>query len=127
MEQIVLDTDIIIDFLRTGKGLFFDLLELQGRNKVELFITAASIYELFSGQSSKTTADDLADVLSKLHFIPFDFNNARLAGEINRDLNYSLKFADLIIAVASLNLNMRLATKNKKHFTHIPKLKFYSP
>lgn len=125
MEQVVIDSDLIIDFLRTRKGFFVDLLKLQSEGKIELFIASVTVFELFSGQSAAGEENELLKLVSKLKVVSFDADIARLAGEINRNSQYILKLADLAIGVTTLSLNAQLATKNQKHFSKIPKLKFF--
>ncbi|MBI3559094.1 PIN domain-containing protein [Candidatus Gottesmanbacteria bacterium] len=125
MEQVVVDSDLIIDFLRTRKGFFVDLLKLQTEGKIEFFIASVTVFELFSGQSTVGEENELLDLISKLKVISFDADIARLAGEINRNSQYILKLADLAIGATTLFLNAELATKNQKHFSQIPKLKFF--
>ncbi len=125
MEQVVIDSDLIIDFLRTRKGFFVDLLKLQTEGKIELFIASVTVFELFSGQSAIGEENELLDLVSKLKVVSFDADIAKLAGEINRNSQYVLKLADLAIGTTTLFLNAELATKNKKHFSQIPKLKFF--
>lgn len=125
MGQVVVDSDLIIDFLRTRKGFFVDLLKLQSEGKIDLFVSSVTVFELFSGQSAAGEENELLDLVYKLKVVSFDSGIARLAGEINRNSQYVLKLADLAIGATTLFLNAELATKNKKHFSQIPKLKFF--
>ncbi|MBI4099814.1 PIN domain-containing protein, partial [Candidatus Microgenomates bacterium] len=79
----------------------------------------------FGGKSAAGEETELSELISKLKVVLFDIPIAKLAGELNRKLKYSLKLADLAIGATCLNLNAKLATKNQRHFQKIPKLKFF--
>lgn len=125
MEQIVVDTNIIIDFLRLGKGYFEELVHLQEAGQVELIISSVTVFELFSGQSSKKTEEVLTEMITKIKVVPFDGAVAKLAGELNRDGNFFSGLADLIVGATALYSEAKLATNNQKHFCGLPGLRFF--
>lgn len=126
MEKILIDSDIIIDFLRTGKGLLPDLLSLQKINKAVIYISSVSIFELFAGQFSKKDKTILLSLINTIEVMPFDQNIAQSAGEIKRDYKTSIALADFFIGVTSIYFGAKLATRNKEHFKGIPRLKFFT-
>lgn len=127
MEKILLDTDVIIDFLRTKQGLLRKLLTLQKSGKVDIYLSSVSIFELFAGQSSKKDKEYILSLLSTLNIIPFDLNIAKLAGETKRDYKLSVALADFFIGVTSIYLGAKLTTRNKDHFQGIKRIKFFNP
>ncbi len=125
MIKILVDTDIIIDFLRTGQGIFPSLFDFQQKRTVELYISTITILELFSGSSSKKDQDP-SRLISTMKVVEFNTDVAKFAGELKRDNAIVIAFADLIIGSSALYINAKILTKNKKHFRLIPGLKFYS-
>ena len=129
MKKVLIDTDIIIDFLRTNKGLFFSLLESQEQGNFILYISSITVMELFVGTSSQKPDQfkHLKELISSLRVVPFDAKLAQFTGELKRGKKWTILTSDLIIAATSLWLKAQLATKNKKHFAAIPGLKFFTP
>lgn len=125
MIKVLVDTDIIIDFLRTRKGILSKLFELQAKQTLELYITSITIVELFSGQSSKKKNPDLSELISEFKIIELTRGLAKFAGELKRDNLLLVPFADLVIGTTAVYIKAKLATRNRQHFQSIPKLKFY--
>lgn len=126
MDQIIVDTDILIDYFRTNKGGLVNLLDKQLQGKLEMAISSVTVYELFSGKSSKETKSVISGLISKFKIIPMDEKIAEFAGELNRDNNLSISSHDFFIAATAILSDSSLATKNKKHFSRIPNLKLFS-
>lgn len=124
-ENVLVDTDIIIDFFRTGQGLLPHLIKLQETGKIEIYISSITVFELFSGQSSKSDKEKILKLIESFKIIPFDPVLAQFTGELNRDLRVHVSLADFIIGTTSLYLNATLATRNKRHFRDIGKIRFY--
>lgn len=127
MKSIVVDTDILIDYLRAGRGPFPALIELQKQHKVELCLSSVTVMELFAGKSSRGKSEYLEEFIGQFKVIPFDKIIAKFCGELRRDLKMSIQTTDLLIGTTALWLNAQLTTGNKKHFTGIPGLKFFNP
>ncbi|MBI3559249.1 type II toxin-antitoxin system VapC family toxin [Candidatus Gottesmanbacteria bacterium] len=123
MDQIIVDTDILIDYFRTNKGELVNLLEKQLQGKLEIAISSVTVYELFSGKSSKESKPMILRLISKFKIIPMDEKITEFAGELNRDNNLSISSHDFFIAATAILCDSLLATKNKKHFSKIPGLK----
>jgi len=126
MTRVVIDTNVVIDYLRVGINSFAKLVELQKENKAELYLSSVSIVELFAGKSSLKDSKKLLQLTEFLSIIPLTTELAKFAGELKRDNHLSITVADLIIAASALTLDAKLATRNKRHFKGIPKLQFLS-
>lgn len=126
MIKILVDTDILIDYLRTGKGTLPDLLKLQAHKQVGLHMSAITILEIFAGRSSKKLTSMLHQLISGFKVMHLTSELARFTGELKRDNNLPTAFSDLIIGATALSIKAKLATRNRHHFQAIPKLKFYS-
>lgn len=123
-ENVLVDSDILIDFFRTGTGLLPDLIKQQDEGEIEIYVSSMTVFELFSGQSSRSEKEKILQLLEDLKIIPFDPSLAQLAGELNRDLHVRVPLADFIIGATSLYLNAKLATRNKSHFKDISRIRF---
>jgi predicted nucleic acid-binding protein len=128
-QKIIIDTNILIDHLRQ-----IDTQEseskLQKIIKNEVFvplISAATIQELFAGQSSKNTVKEteIRNVLGLFRIIPVISTVAELAGKLMRDNQKIIKFADAQIAATAIIQKAYLATENKKDFEGIKGLSLY--
>lgn len=125
--MVILDTNIIIDHLRRGqKG---DSLFLQIANKIakeDLAISIITVQELYRGKSTLNRVDEenMFKIISLLKIVPYTYEIAQLAGEITRDLEHPIEFADSAIAATSILNDASLFTLNKKDFIYIKKLKF---
>lgn len=123
--KLVLDTSIIIDYLRNGK------VGVEFFNKVAedtvFFIPTIVIFELFSGQSTKDPQKlkKIIDFIEYFQKIELTETIAQKAGEIYRDLSSTLQPPDYIIAASALETGGVVVTLNKKHFEPIPNLKLY--
>ncbi|MBI5619476.1 PIN domain-containing protein [Candidatus Gottesmanbacteria bacterium] len=126
MRKILVDSDIIIDFLRTGSGALPKLFIGQRGGKLELFLSTITVLELFAGKSSKAIAGKLREFFTGFTVIPLGVDLAMFAGELKRDHRVDTAFADLVVAATSLSIGARLATRNRRHYHGIPKLRFYS-
>jgi len=125
--KLVLDTSIIIDYLRNGKtGVnFFGTVE----QSVEFYIPTIVIFELFSGQSTKNL-NKLKIILDFIEFfVRIELNEAiaRRSGELSRDLKTTLQIPDYIIAASAMEVGAQVVTLNKKHFEKIPGVNLYNP
>lgn len=126
MTKVVVDSDIIIDFLRTGAGALPTLFIGQRDGTVELFLSAVTVLELFAGKSSKATEANVGELISGFTVVPLASELARFSGSLKRDHRMSVAFADLVVAATTLSISAKLATRNKRHYQGIPKLRFYS-
>ncbi len=123
--KILVDSSIIIDYLRGGKKWdeFIDQVE----KDVQLFLPTIVIFELFSGSSTKNISR-LKEMLSFIReFQRIDLNEsiAQVSGEFFRDSKTKIQVADYIIAASALSINATVLTLNQKHFEQIPNLSIY--
>jgi len=124
ISKFLIDSDILIDFLRglnKTRGFLFKL-----RKEGELLISVINVVEIYSGKEIKNTKKRkiIDQFLNGFKIIPLDENLGKLAGEIR--LNYHLPFADAIVAATAIYTGSVLATRNIKHFSKIKNLKLKS-
>lgn len=124
--KLILDTSILIDYLRNGVlgEQFFERKTPQQ----QFFLPTIVLFELFSGQSTQDL-DTITKIKKFIGYFPrIDLTEsiARRAGEIYRDVSHELDVPDYIIAASALEINGTVVTLNKKHFQKIPHLDLYS-
>lgn len=125
MDKVIVDTDIIVDFLRTNSGLLPQLMQLQQNGVCEIYTSSITIMELFAGEMDKTEIKMLNSLLEYFKTIPFDQELARFAGEKKRGKKLRINLTDLIISITSVYFKAKLATRNKDHFEGIPGIEFF--
>src|SRR3989344_4505787 len=101
MKRILVDSDVIIDYLRIKLGLLDKLFVLQKEGTVELFISGITVIEVYSGLSADRMEKEIDQLINCFGVVDLDKNLGKKAGEIRRRL------------------------RNKKHFERIPGLKFW--
>lgn len=124
--MVVLDTSILIDFLRRPKSDDSQLIQFNRLHPTEkIAISILTIQELYSGQSSKDGNKEqlFLKVVNKCEILPYTYEIARLAGELVRDIKSSLGFPDAAIAATTILNKAKLLTLNKKDFHRINGLK----
>ena len=110
MSNILVDTDIIIDFLR-GREKAKDFL-LSLLDESTLYCSAITVAEIYAGmrKHEKQKTDGLVD---SLHIIDVNREIAEKAGEYKRQ---SLELDDCLIAGSAFVKGAVLATGNGKHY-----------
>ncbi len=114
MKKFLVDTDILIDFLRGKENAKKYLLKLSEDSP--LYCSVITIAEIHAGmrksEEGKTTV-----LLDSLFTIPVTEEIARIAGRLKREAkSHSLELDDCLIAATALVEKSVLATKNSKHY-----------
>ena len=123
--MVVLDTNIIIDHLRQPKTKNSRLIKIaKQRPKETLAISMISIQELYEGRSTRNEEKEqfLLAIIAPLKILPYDYEAAKLAGQIARDLGRPIELADAAIAASTMLNGAQLVTLNKKDFQGIKEL-----
>jgi tRNA(fMet)-specific endonuclease VapC len=119
---VVVDTDLLVDFLR-GKGAGVVLVRtLLVEHRLRL--TAVTGFELRVGTDFVTRRDEILR-LFRSRTLPLDLASALRGGEVAaalRALGQGIGFADSLQAGICLRHDLPLATRNRKHFDRIPGL-----
>ena len=123
--KVVVDTSILIDYIRGGDKWITFIQELEEGS--ELYLPTIVIFELFSGKSTKVPAHttEILYFLRQFHRIELDETIAKRAGELYRDINQNFQVPDYIIAASALSIGGSVLTLNHKHFQQIPALDLY--
>jgi tRNA(fMet)-specific endonuclease VapC len=122
-ELVVVDTDLIIDFLR-GRGPGVELVrELIVGHRLR--VTAVTAFELRVGTDFLARRDEVLRLVRSRAF-PLDPGSALRAGEVAatlRETGRDIGLADCLQAGICLNFELPLATRNRKHFDRVDGLR----
>jgi len=126
MVKLVLDSDVIIDYLRTGKGALPVVLGLQEKGEAEACISTVTVMEILAGESVVGEKRKNLDALvNELRVVSFDREVAALCADLKRGRKLQIALADLIIAATAVSLAGKLVTRNRKHFVGIEGVGFW--
>lgn len=128
----VLDTDLLIDFLREKEDAIEALKVLENRDEA-LRTTTVTAMELYVGawQSSRAekNVSAVADLLDDLFVLSMDSKSSRLAGKIIAELEgrgEPIGALDCIIGAIARSHNETVWTKDTDHFERIEELQVKS-
>jgi hypothetical protein len=114
MKIFLIDTDILIDFLRGKERARKYLLELSGDSP--LYCSVITIAEIHAGMR-KSEEEKTAVLLDSLFVIPVTEEVARIAGGLKRETrSHSPELDDCLIAATALVENAILATNNSRYY-----------
>jgi len=121
---ILIDTDIFIDGLR---GLPEAVDYFKKNNPSEIFFSAVTETELFSGESCNdpVKSENLSHFLALYTKIPMRNPIAETAGKFKRV--YGLQIPDAIIASTAFHTSTILITRNLKDFEKVTEIEVKSP
>jgi len=126
LNKVLIDTDILIDHLR-GLDKAKEYLKKIESGKVKGVISVITEAELSAGESMR---DILVQIKVRrlvriLEKVEVTSEIAWKAGELRR--NYKCRLMDALIAATALNLNLKLVTRNVKHYEKIKGLEIEEP
>lgn len=122
MEKVVIDTSVIVDFIRAKKGVLPVLLQKKNR----LYIPTIVIAELWAGESVNDLDEQKLTerLLTGFKTVGLTKQIAKHTGELIRNSRVE-EPADAIVAASALYLDARLATSNIKHFKKVKGLRLF--
>jgi predicted nucleic acid-binding protein len=123
MALTVVDSDILIDFLRdTRPGADRLARALTDENVATTMISA---FELFTGGRNAGELEGINRLLDSLTVLDLDMESVRLAADIKRSLlarGLPLATGDILIAGITIRHGGVLLTRNLRHFDRVPGL-----
>lgn len=127
--MVILDTNIIIDHLRSGSGKdtwLRKLVEKEGYKSLSLSII--SIQELFSGTSTRVELmkENLLATIAPIQLLPYTFAIAQYAGVLIGDAKQTCTFVDAAIVATALVHDIELISLDKKLYSISPRIQVYS-
>ncbi len=124
MKKYLIDTDILIDFLRGKEDAKNFLMERSEESP--LYCSVITIAEIYAGMRKNET-EKTNELLNSLFSIHVTKEIARLAGEFKRGTkSQDLELDDCLIAASAFIENAILATNNIKHYP-TKKIKIETP
>ena len=117
----LLDTDVLIDYLRGNEPAVRFLEEVQGR----LLISAVSVAELYAGVKGEEEEVQLADFIAGFETVEINLAVARQGGLFRNQYfsSHGVGLADALIAASVVLCDACLITLNQKHFPMLSDLK----
>ncbi|MDY6805975.1 MAG: type II toxin-antitoxin system VapC family toxin [Cyanobacteriota bacterium] len=113
-ERLLIDTDVLIDYLREN-ALAVDFLE----NLTQLLlISSMTVAELYAGVREGKERTALDNFIMVFEVVPIDEKIAQLGGLYRRDYgkSHGVGLPDALIAATANIKQAKLVTLNKKHF-----------
>lgn len=125
MKKVLIDTSVLIEFLRfkRKKTLYEEILARKWRPVVS-FITPAELWAGRSVWESKKKAELLETLLSGVEIIFPSVYTLKLSGKLRA--KYRISLLDAFIASAAIEKNLPLVTLNVKDFKKIKKVKIFN-
>jgi tRNA(fMet)-specific endonuclease VapC len=117
--MIVADTDVLIDFLR-GRGAA-KMIAHQLKSG-QLATSAISAFELWCGVHSQKQGESVRALLDALTVLPLTPLAGECAGKLKCQLDKNgrtIASADALIAGICIANDLKLFTRNSRHFEHI--------
>lgn len=129
MKSYLLDTSIIIDYLR-GKPEAVELLNNIDGELCSSYICLAELYEgVYRVSNKEETAKEVTDFFASLSSVyGIDEKIAQKFGETRAYLKKKgsiIEDLDLLLAATCLVHELILITLNQKHFSHVDSLRFH--
>ncbi len=126
MENILIDTDVVIEYLRSKNKSSTELIKLL--QKHDVFASAISEFELYLGARTERHQKDLEIVFNVVEIIPFDVGCGKTAASIwkaRESTHQHPEIKDIFIASIAIHNDLWLRTFNEKHFKGIENLKMW--
>ncbi|MCK4731813.1 MAG: type II toxin-antitoxin system VapC family toxin [Methanophagales archaeon] len=126
MNKVLIDTDILIDHLR-GLDKAKEYLKKIESGKVKGVISVITEAELSAGESMRDILVQMKvrRLVRILEKVEVTSEIAWKAGELRRD--YKCRLMDALIAATAMKLNLKLVTRNIKHYERIKGLEIEEP
>ncbi|MCX6153798.1 MAG: type II toxin-antitoxin system VapC family toxin [Candidatus Kapabacteria bacterium] len=113
-ERYLIDTDVIIDYLRTEPHA----VEFLESSNNEMLISAITVAELYSGIRNQKEKVSIGEFIKAFDFIPINSEIAEKGGLIRKEFgkSFGIGLADSLIAATSIITKSKIVSLNHKHF-----------
>lgn len=127
MVRVVIDTSVLIEYTRTGRGQLLSLVNQLESGNIELIIPTVVIFELWAGVSMNRPEVEAAANNLISAFIPCELSTkiAQLGAQLQR--HWGILDFDAIIAATAQLEQAQVATLNAKDFLKVPGLVLWQP
>jgi predicted nucleic acid-binding protein len=119
-ERLLLDTDVLVEYLR-GRQTAVDYLESLTS---DLCVSVISVAELFAGARDREEERSLKQFLLAFALLPVTEKVAQRGGLYRRDYgpSHGTGLADALIAATAEENGANLATFNRRHFPIVSRI-----
>lgn len=130
MKTYLLDTSVIIDYLR-GKKKTVDLIDNIEGSLTSSYVCLAELFEgVYRANNTEHVKEAVVDFFASLSTI-FGLNVeiAERFGQIRKELKTKgniIEDLDIFVAATCMVYDLELVTYNKRHFSHVSDLRIYS-
>jgi predicted nucleic acid-binding protein len=115
MAEVLVDTDVLVDHLRTGSGHWL--------GDFDVLYSVVTRAELFAGHADQEPrVQALLDAMIEL---PVNRHVAEVGGRIRRE--HGVAIPDALVAASAILAGASLATRNIRHFDRIDGLRLHDP
>ncbi len=127
MSNIIVDSSILIDFLRGRSEAVAFISAPPAGQKITLHVVVAA--ELLQGVRDAREQRSIDGFLLKYPLLTLSESDSLTALDLLRRfrLSHGIGWQDCLIAATCIRLNAPLATRNVKHFSPIPDLQLLRP
>lgn len=124
--KYLLDTNVVVEYLRGKKSIEASLL--QEGSVISVITKAELFYGAYKSERSESNLSKIKEMLGDLNIetVPLNDKILNRYGKLKAELEKKglrLDEFDLLIAATAIGLNLVLATRNLKHFQRISQLK----
>lgn len=124
MKKVLIDTSVLIEFLRIKrKKTFYEEILARKWRPVVSFITPSELWAGRSVWQDESKAELLENLLSGIGIIFPSLATLKLAGKLRAQ--YRVSLLDAFIAAAAIEQKLPLATLNLKDFKKIKEVKIF--
>jgi hypothetical protein len=118
---LLLDTDVLVDFLRGHK----QAVDFVTENADRVVLSAVVVAELYSGVRGDAEEAALGDLISLFRVVGITAEIARAGGLLRRDYgtSHGVGLADALLAATAASEEAQLATLNTRHYPMIKGLR----
>jgi predicted nucleic acid-binding protein len=118
---ILVDTDVLIDFLRGNEKAISIIDEFSPH----IILSPIVVAELYAGVKGTDELSVLDSFISLFRIVPIDFGIAKSGGLYKRDFgkSHGVGLADALLAATADKENAELKTLNVKHYPMLSGLK----
>ncbi len=125
--EVVVDTTIMIEFLRKKKKDKSYLWKLK-EQQVICIVSTVTVFELYAGAINRKHIEDLKRLFKWMEVVSLTSEIAQRAAVIYKNLkakNQLIEFRDIFIGATALELEVPLVTLNEQHFKRIEGIKLF--
>ena len=120
MSGLLVDTDVLIDFLRGLEQAKHFIANLPD----EVYISAITVAELYVGVRNGKERTTLTELIDTFEIIDLNAELTAEGGLLRRDygLSHGVGLNDALIAATAIKRRLKLATLNAKHYPAMKKV-----